>query len=113
MPDYTDLDHSDATPYEPSEEEISQMLASSPEERIAAQSMVLRVCSDHWQKVAKVVGSLLEEFERTYPHLPFAYLQATMQRLEDLGQVEIAGDVWAMRYSEIRLAKPSQVPREA
>ena len=107
------FDPQDAAPYEPTEEEIAQMRASSPEERAAAQAMVLRECSDRWQKVAKIVGDLLDEFERNYRHLPFAYLQATMQKLEDLGKVEIAGDVWAMRYSEIRLANPQSVPREA
>lgn len=29
-----------------------------------------------------------------------------MEKLDDLGKVEIAGDLWAMRYSEIRLAQP-------
>jgi hypothetical protein len=107
MVDSNDLDPQDAAPYEPTDEEIAQMLASSSEERAAAQALVLRECSDHWQKVAKIVGDLLAGFEQTYPHLPFAFLQATMQKLEDLGKVEIVGDVWAMRYSEIRLAKPS------
>lgn len=113
MADSTSFEPQDAAPYEPTEEEIAQMVASSIEERAAAEAMVLRECSERWQKVAKIVGDLLDEFERIYPHLPFAYLQATMQKLEDLGKVEIAGDVWAMRYSEIRLAKPGQVLREA
>ena len=106
MTDSTEFDPQDAAPYEPTEEEVAQMLASSPEERAAAQALVLRECSDRWQKVAKIVGDLLDEFERTHPHLPFAYLQATMEKLEDLGKVEIAGNPWAMRYSEIRLAQP-------
>jgi len=106
MTEATDFDPQDAAPYEPTEEEISQMIASSPEERSAVQALVLRECSERWQKVAKIVGDLLDEFERTHPNLPFAYLQATMQKLEDLGKVEIVGDVWAMRYSEIRLVQP-------
>ena len=109
----TDFDPQDAEPYEPTEEQIAQMVASSPEERTATQALVLRACSNGWQKVSKIVGNLLDEFERTYPHLPFAYLQATMQKLEDLKKVEIAGNVWAMRYSEIRLAQPSEVQRDA
>jgi hypothetical protein len=99
------FDPQDSVPYEPTEEEIAQMVASSPEERATAQEMALRECTDRWKKVARIVGDLLDEFEQTYPHLPFAYLQATMQKLEDLGKVEIDGDVWAMRYSEIRLAR--------
>jgi hypothetical protein len=107
MADSANFDSQDAAPYEPTEEEIAQMISSSPEERAAAQAMVLRECSDRWQKVAKIAGDLLDEFEQTYPHLPFAYLLATMEKLENLGKVEIAGDVWAMRYAEIRLAKPN------
>ena len=99
--------------YEPTEQEVAQMAASSSEERTAAQEMVLRECSARWQKVAKIVGGLSDEFSRKYPHLPFAYLQATMQKLEDGGKVELAGDVWAMRHSEIRLAQMESGPREA
>ena len=105
MTDSSDFDPQDAEPYEPTDEEIAQMTASSLEERVATQALILRECSDRWQKVAKIVGDLLDEFERTYPHLPLAFLQATMEKLEDLGRVEIVGDVWAMRYSEIRLAQ--------
>ena len=112
MVDSNDFDPEDAAPYEPTDEEIAQMRASTSEERSAAQVLVLRECTVHWQKVAKIVGDLLAEFDQTYPHLPLAYLQATMQKLEDLGKVEIVGDVWAMRYSEIRLARPTLGPLE-
>lgn len=54
---------------------------------------------------ALVVGRLLNEFEKVLPHLPVAYVQARMQKLENAGAVEIAGDVWAMRHSEIRSVK--------
>ena len=87
----------------PSEEEIVQMRASSAEERAAVEGMILGECVHRWQKVAKIVGDLMNDFETTYPHLPFAMLLATMEKLKDLGKVEIAGDPWAMNYSEIRL----------
>jgi hypothetical protein len=90
-------------PYEPTEEEIAQMRSATPAEHQSVDAMILGECSNRWQKVAKIVGNLFEQFDRAYPHLPLAYLQARMQKLEDLGQVEIVGDVWAMRFSEIRL----------
>ncbi len=93
-------------PEEPSEQEIAQMRASSAEERAAVEAMVLRECALRWQKVAKIVGDLMNEFEAAYPHLPAAMLVATMDELEDLGKVEIAGNPWAMNYSEIRLVPP-------
>ena len=95
-----------AEPELPSEEEIAQMRASSMEERAAVEVMVLRECAHRWQKVAKIVGDLMNEFETAYPHLPLAMLPAIMEKLEDLGKVEIAGDPWTMNYSEIRLAPP-------
>ena len=97
----------------PTEEEEAQIRASSQAERASVEAMVLRVCSTRWQKVAAVVGMLMEEFERTHPHLPFLFLQATMQKLEDLGSVELAGDVWAMRSSEIRLKQEGGRPSGA
>jgi hypothetical protein len=111
--DDQDFDPRDAEPYEPTDEEIAQMQASSEEERTAVELMILRECSSQWQKVAKIVGDLLKEFEQNYPHLPFAYLQATMEELASLEKVEIVGDVWRMRYSEIRLVPPSNVASKA
>ena len=65
--------------------------------------MVLSACYHRFQKVAKIVGLLFREFERPHENLPFVLLQARMGHLEELGIVEIAGDVWRMRRSEIRL----------
>ncbi|WP_431095313.1 DUF3658 domain-containing protein [Polaromonas aquatica] len=93
----------DSAPYEPSNEEIASMRAASPAEAAAVDALILRECSDRWQKVAKIVGDLIEEFDQAYAHLPFAYIQARMDELEDMGKVEIVGHVWSMRYSEIRL----------
>jgi hypothetical protein len=97
-------DADSSKPYEPREEEIAQMRAATPAEGQAVDEMILRECSGHWKKIARIIGDLLDEFDEAYEHLPLAYLQARMQKLEDLGQAEIAGDVWAMRFSEIRLA---------
>jgi hypothetical protein len=93
----------DSAPYEPSDEEIAQMRAASSTEAAAVDALILRECSDRWQKVAKVVGNLIKELDQTYAHLPFAYLQVRMEELEHIGKIEIVGHVWSMRYSEIRL----------
>jgi hypothetical protein len=94
--------------YEPTPEEIAQMRAATPAEAQAVDSMILRECSARFQKVAMVVGQLLNEFDASFPHLPLAYVQARMQELEDGGLVEIAGDVWSMRHSEVRLVMPGE-----
>jgi len=87
---------------EPSGEEIAQMRAATESEALVVDALVLRECDLRWQKVARVVGSVSGEFDAALPHLPFAYIQVRMQALEDAGLVEIAGDVWSMRHSEIR-----------
>jgi hypothetical protein len=103
---FADGDDDSDAPYQPTEEEVAQMRAATALEGQAVDAMILRECSNRWQKVAKIVGDLLDEFDSTYGHLPLAYLQARMQKLEDLGKVEIAGDLWAARFSEIRLVDP-------
>lgn len=91
---------------EPTADEIAQMRAATPEEAAAVDKLIRRECAAHWRKVAMVVGKLLNEFDTQFEHLPYAYIQARMQELEGAGEVEIAGDVWAMRHSEIRLVAP-------
>ena len=87
---------------EPSEAEIQAMRAATAGEAQAVDEMIVQALSARWQKVARVVGVLMNDFERRFDHLPMAYIQARMQELEDRGVVEIAGDVWNMRSSEVR-----------
>jgi len=112
FPDLDKFDPEDARPHEPTEEDIAQIRASSVEEREAVQAMVLRDCSAQWQKVAKIVGGLLEEFDQTYAHLPFGFLLAVIEKLEELGKIEIVGNPWSVRYSEIRLVSSDAGPPE-
>jgi hypothetical protein len=90
---------------EPTEEELVQMRAATAAEAAAVDAMVLAACARRWRKVAMVVGTTMNEFESKFPHLPFIYVQVRMQELEDLGAIEVQGDVMAMRHSEIRLAE--------
>lgn len=103
MGDATNSDPPDTKAHVPSAEEIMRMRAASSEELAAVDQMILRECSPRFQKVAKIVGLIFKEFGRRYEHLPFALLQARMENLEEFGLVEIAGDVWLMGQSEIRL----------
>jgi hypothetical protein len=103
MSDSVESDPSDSDAHWPTPEDVARMAAASENELKAVDEMILRECSDRFQKIAKVVGALFKEFHRDYEHLPFALLQARMEHLEEMGLVEIAGDVWRMGYSEIRL----------
>ena len=79
------------------------MRSATQAEREHVDSMILALARPRWQKVALVVGQLLDEFDARFPHLPYCILQARIDALEDQGRLEVAGDPWAMRYSEIRL----------
>lgn len=103
--DIEPFDPEDAAPYEPTDEEIGFMRAASKDAELAVDSMILRECSSQWQKVAKIVGNLIPELDQVDADLPIAYIQARMDELEELGKVEVAGNAWAMRYSEIRLVQ--------
>jgi hypothetical protein len=107
------IDSRGPEPYQPTEEEIAKMRASTPDERAAVGKTILRECSHRWTKVARIVGSLLQDFERDYPNLPGVFLLAVMEKLEEQGKIEIAGDVWSMRHSEIRLSRSSEAGHEA
>ena len=95
---------------DPTTEEIAQMRAATADEAAAVDALILAHCSAQWWKVARVVGELMNEFDVRFAHLPFAYVQARMQALEDAGRLEIAGDVWVMRRSEVRLADQRPAP---
>jgi len=102
----TEANHpDDERPYgsEPTAEEIARMRGATQAEAAAVDVMLLRQCSPRFQKVAMIVGKLLDDFDSRFPHLPFTYMQARLQELEDAGRIEIAGDVWLMRHSEVRL----------
>ncbi|WP_056666379.1 DUF3658 domain-containing protein [Rhizobacter sp. Root1221] len=105
-PEIQPFDDQDAAPYEPDQEEIELMRAATDAQGDAVDQLVLRECTNRWEKVAKIVGNLIPEFEQSFPHLPFVYMLARMDELEDLGKLEVAGNVWSMRYSEIRLLQP-------
>ena len=103
--DLQKIDPEDAAPYEPTDEEIEQMRSASGEIEMAVDTMILRECTSQWQKVAKIVGDLIPEFEQVCAELPIAYIQARMGELENSGKIELVGNVWSMRYSETRLAQ--------
>lgn len=100
----TDPD-TDVESSELSAEEVAQIQATTEDDRHIVDVLILGLCTERWSKVALVAGSLLKTFARELPHLPLAFVQVRMEAIEDLGLIEIAGDVWAMRQSEVRLRK--------
>ena len=106
------IDHDDDTDSnEPTEEEIVQMRNATVADAQAVDALILGKCSAIWRKVAMVVGSSLDEYDERFPNLPYVFMPVRMLELEKEGKLEVQGDVFAMRASEIRLvAQPITEP---
>ena len=89
--------------YDPTPEEIDLMRKATASEQAEVDALLIANCNARWQKVAMVVGNLLGEFDKRFPHLPYIYMQVRLLELEDKGLIEIQGDVMQMRASEVRL----------
>jgi hypothetical protein len=88
---------------EPTPEEINEMRKATPADAQAVDALILSKCTAHWRKVAMVVGSSLNEYDERFPNIPYVYMPVRMLELERAGRLEIQGDVFSMRESEIRL----------
>ena len=92
---------------EPTKEELDQIRRATDADAAAVDALILGKCSIQWAKVAMIVGSLLDEYVKKFPHLPFIYMPIRMLELEERGLIEIHGDALAMRSSEARLCVPT------
>lgn len=90
-----------------SDEELAAIRALTPAEASQVDALLLAASSTRWQKVARVIATVMNDFEQRFPDLPFEFLSYRMQELEDLGTLEVAGDPFRSRYSEIRLKQPA------
>lgn len=88
---------------EPTDEEIAEMRKATNADAQAVDALILGKCSTSWRKVAMVVGSSLDEYDERFPNLPYVFMPVRMLELEKEGKLEVQGDVFAMRASEIRL----------
>lgn len=104
-------DHLDPTEAEddeneddPTPEELAQIRRATPADAAAVDALILQSCTDHWRKVAMVVGTSLKEFDAKFPHLPYVYMPIRIIAMENSGALEVQGNAMAMRFSEVRLA---------
>ncbi|WP_377161188.1 DUF3658 domain-containing protein [Roseateles sp. UC29_93] len=90
-----------------SDEELASMRAPTPAEASQVDALLLAASSTRWQKVARVIATVMNDFERRFPDMPFEFLSYRVQELGGLGTLEVAGDPFRPRYSEIRLHQPA------
>jgi hypothetical protein len=65
---------------------------------------ILSHCADHFYKVARVMGQTEDELAERFPKLSYVFYTQRLKRLVDTGRLVAAGDVFKMRFSEVRLA---------
>ena len=88
---------------EPSPEELAQMRQATTSDAAAVDQLILSLCTVRWQKVAMVIGSSLDEYDKRFASLPYVYMQVRMLELIERGVLEAQGDVMSMRTSQVRL----------
>lgn len=86
-----------------SDDEMSAMRSLPPSRVSEADLLLLSACTQDWQKVARVLGQLLDVFEHRFAEVPLEFLSYRLQELEAEGVVAIHGDPFLVRESEVRL----------
>src|SRR5262245_37317395 len=87
----------------------------SPQERAAADLLseqdlqtidacILSHCADCFYKVARIMGRTENELVDRFPKLSYVFYTQRLKHLVDTGRLDAAGDVFKMRFSEVRLA---------
>lgn len=61
-------------------------------------------CADCFYKVARIMGRTEDELARRFPKLSYVFYTQRLKHLVDTGHLDAAGDVFKMRFSEVRLA---------
>lgn len=92
-------------PFDPPMSEEQTALANAlPEDMVhKIDEALLKVVSENWRKVARIVGTVMV-YEKWLPDgIPDLYYAQRVRHLVDAGFLEAAGDLRMMGRSEVRL----------
>ena len=88
-------------PISTEEQAAADLLSAQDIELIDA--CILSHCADHFYKVARIMGRTEDELANRFPKLSFVFYTQRLKQLVDTGRLDAAGDVFKMRFSEVRL----------
>ena len=88
-------------PISTEEQAAADLLSTQDIELIDA--CILSHCADHFYKVARIMGRTEDELANRFPKLSFVFYTQRLKQLVDTGRLDAAGDVFKMRFSEVRL----------
>ena len=76
-----------------------------PQELGAIDACLLSHCTDRFLKVARVILRTEGELRPRFPKLTHVFYTQRLRHLVDTGQLLAAGDVFQMRFSEVKLLR--------
>jgi hypothetical protein len=87
-----------------SAQEQSAADSLSEQDLEAIDACILSHCADRFYKVARIMGRTENELADRFPELSYVFYTQHLKHLVDTGHLDAAGDVFKMRFSEVRLA---------
>ena len=87
----------------PSEEQQERINKLTDEDIRIIDGAILASSSTHWRKVARVVGDTMNATSGEIPNVPDIYYSERIRKLAAAGKLESQGNLYYMRFSEIRL----------
>ena len=88
-------------PISADEQAAADLLSEQDLEAIDA--CILGHCADRFYKVARIMGRTQDELACRFPKLSYVFYTQRLKHLVDAGRLVAAGDVFKMRFSEVRL----------
>ena len=75
----------------------------SQQELEAIDVCILSHCTEHFYKVARIMGQTEDDLAERFPMLSYVFYTQRLKHLVDTGRLVAAGDVFKIRFSEVRL----------
>ncbi|MDB6062426.1 MAG: hypothetical protein JWM78_2529 [Verrucomicrobiaceae bacterium] len=81
-----------------------KLVAALNEEKVAEiDAALLLNATDQWRKVAMIVGITMSDLKKRKFNIPDIFYSQRISKLVSSGQLESAGNLAYMRYSEVRI----------
>ena len=91
-------------PNEPlSDEELTSFAKLNRQEADEIDEAVLSCALPRWQKVAVIVGCVMDKVSVKYPQFSDSFYAERVRALAEQGRLESQGDLSYMRFSEVKL----------
>jgi hypothetical protein len=93
-------------------EELAAIAALTPEDIQAIDDALLNNASNHWSKVALIVGTAMYAYPDRFLDIPDLFYGDRVKVLVSQGLLESQGNLSKMRFSEVRILKVTGIANE-